>query len=109
MIVVLHKKPVGFSAALLRGVEHADLVNGEPLSAAMAVQNLLLATHALGLGSCMLTAPLIARDLLDRDLNLPSGYDLTCFVALGYPAETPTEPRRKSIEQIVEFREDLSK
>jgi nitroreductase len=99
----------------------------------MAVQNLMLAAHALGLGSCMLTAPLLVSEVVVRELNLPigdrprevspqflppepqqkrveltplGGYDLTCLLALGYPDETPAQPRRKSIEQIAEFRED---
>jgi len=37
----------------------------ENLSAAMAVQNLLLMASALGLGTCVLTAPLIARRALE--------------------------------------------
>ncbi len=109
VMAVLHKRPVSFSAALLQGVHHPELVSGEPLSAAMAVQNLLLAAHALGLGSCMLTAPLIARDLLFHELKLPPGHELTCLVALGYADAKPTEPRRKNIEQIAEFREDPGK
>ncbi len=109
VIAVLHKKPVSFSAALLQGVDHPELVSGEPLSAAMAVQNLLLAAHALGLGSCVLTAPLIVGDLLSRELKLPPGHELTCLVALGYADGKPAEPRRKNIEQIAEFREHPGK
>ncbi len=107
LVIVLHKRPVSLSNALLKEVTHPDLVSGEPLSAAMAVQNLLLAAHALGLGGCVLTAPLIVPELVSGELNLPAGYDVTCFVALGYPAETPPAPRRKSVEQIAEFRNDV--
>jgi nitroreductase len=106
LIAVLHKRPVSFSAGLLNGVAHPDLVSGEPLSAAMAVQNLLLAAHTIGLGSCIMTAPLIVQDLVLCELKPPSGYEMTCFVALGYGDEKPVQPRRKSIEQITEFRED---
>ena len=108
LIVVLHKRPASFSNALLRDVNQPELVSGEPLSSAMAVQNLLLAAHALGLGTCVLTAPLIVREVVVRELNLPREYDLTCLVALGYPDETPAKPRRKSIEQIAEFRNDAN-
>ena len=106
VIVVLHKRPVGLLSDLLKQVAHPDLVSGEPLSAAMAVQNLLLAVHTLGLGACMLTAPLIAQEAILGDLNPPAGYEVACLVALGYPDETPPQPRRKSVEQITEFRED---
>ncbi len=109
LIAVVHKRPVSFSAALLEGVAHPDLVSGEPLSAAMAVQNLLLAAHALGLGTCVMTAPLILGDLMHRELNLPPGHELTCLVALGYADERPSTPRRKSVEQISEVRDAPNK
>ncbi len=103
LLVVLHKQPVSVSAPLLAGLKNPDLVSGEPLSVAMAVQNLLLAAQALGLGTCVLTGPLLVGDALARVLDLPAGHDLTCLVALGHPAESPAPPRRKTIEQIVEF------
>jgi coenzyme F420-0:L-glutamate ligase / coenzyme F420-1:gamma-L-glutamate ligase len=106
LLVVLHKRPISLSHSLLKDSSQPELVSGEPLSAAMAVQNLLLAAHALGLGGCVLTAPLIVQEAVLGDVNLPAGYDVTCFVAIGYPGETPPQPRRKGIEQIMEFRKD---
>ena len=104
LLVVSHKQPVSVSAPLLAGLKNPELVSGEPLSVAMAVQNLLLAAQALGLGTCVLTGPLLVCDALAKVLDLPAGHDLTCLVALGHPAESPAAPRRKTIEQIVEFR-----
>ena len=104
LLVVLHKQPVSVSAPLLAGLRNPDLVSGEPLSVAMAMQNLLLAAQSLGLGTCVLTGPLLAQDALAGGLDLPAGHDLTCLVALGHPAESPAPPRRKTIEQIAEFR-----
>ena len=106
LIVALHKHPVSVSAALLEGVPNADLVSGEPLSVAMAVQNLLLAAPALGLGTCVMTAPLLVQDAVAGALRLPAGHDLTCFIALGYPAESPEAPRRKKLEQCCEYIDD---
>jgi len=109
LLVVLHKGPLGLSRSLLEGLRHPELVSGEPLSVAMAVQNLLLAAQALGLGSCVLTAPLIAEEVIAGALDLPAGYDITCLVALGYPDESPPQPRRKSVEQIIDFRNDSTR
>ena len=103
VIVALHRQPVRLAGAVLEGVANRALVSGEPLSVAMAVQNLLLAAHALGLGACVLTAPLLAQDQLARAVPVPGGFDLTCFIALGYPDESPAAPRRKSLELVVEF------
>lgn len=104
LVVALHKRPVSVSAPLLAGLKNPELVSGEPLSVAMAVQNLLLAAQALGLGTCVLTGPLLVLDALAGALALPAGHDLTCLVAVGPPAESPEPPRRKTIEQIAEFR-----
>jgi coenzyme F420-0:L-glutamate ligase / coenzyme F420-1:gamma-L-glutamate ligase len=109
LLVVLHKQPVSLASALLDGVHNPELVSGEPLSVAMAVQNLLLAAHALELGTCVLTAPLVVPDSVTHSVTLPPGFDITCLVAVGYPAESPAPPRRKSLEQIVEFGDDGSR
>jgi coenzyme F420-0:L-glutamate ligase/coenzyme F420-1:gamma-L-glutamate ligase len=103
LVMALHKRPVSVSAPLLAGVRNPELVSGEPLSVAMAVQNLLLAAQALGLGACVLTGPLLVPEAVTRALALPPGHDLTCLVAVGHPAESPPPPRRKTIEQIAEF------
>ena len=62
LLVVLHKRPVSVSAPVLAGLKNPELVSGEPLSVAMAVQNLLLAAQALGLGTCVLTGPLLVQE-----------------------------------------------
>ena len=104
VIMVMHKRPPAVSRDLHAEAERPDLVSGEPLSAAMAVQNMLLAAHCLGLGACVHTAPLLAgqvwRDLPDR----PAGFVPTCLVALGGAAERPDPPRRKTIDHIIEYR-----
>lgn len=103
-ILVLHKRSVAVGRELLAGARDPKLVSGEPLSAAMAVQNLLLAAHCLGLGACVLTAPLLAGEVW-RDLDdLPLGFGPTCIVAAGYPAHQPSPPRRKPIEKILTYR-----
>jgi nitroreductase len=103
-VVVLYKAPTAISLSFLAGVEDAELVSGEFLSAALATQNLLLAAHAVGLGACVMTGPLVAREAVEREVDLPPGYKVVCLVALGFPAECPKTPRRKRLEQIVEFR-----
>ena len=103
LLVVLHKRPVSVSASLLAGIKNPELVSWEPLSVAMAIQNLLLSAQALGLGSCVLTGPLLVPEVFAAELTLPAGHEMTCLVALGHPAETPSPPRRKTVEQIVEF------
>jgi len=105
LIAALRKEPASFSAALLGGTRNPELTSGEPLSVAVAVQNLLLAAHALGLGTCVLTGPLLVEEAVAGALAPPPAHHLTCLIAVGHPAETPAPPRRKTVEQIVEFRD----
>nr|WP_322626453.1 nitroreductase [uncultured Flavobacterium sp.] len=71
------------------------------LDAGIALQNILLSAHTLGLGTCplgtivsVLNKPENA-DLLEL-INIPDGYEVMINVALGYPAETPEAPKRHS-------------
>jgi nitroreductase len=103
VIVALHRRPASLASALMQGLPSPELVSGEPLSVAMAVQNLLLAAQTLGLGTCVLTAPLFAREAVVDAVGLLPGCEITCLVAVGHPAETPAPPRRKDPNLFVDF------
>jgi len=102
VILAMHKASPAIGKALL-ATATSDLASGEAISAAMACQNILLAAHALGLGACVMTAPLLAADVW-KAVDLPAGFEPTCLIAVGYPTATPEPPRRKSLDQIVEYR-----
>lgn len=106
LCLVLHKRLPNAAAHFLRDLPNASLVSGEPLSAAMAVQNILLVASAMGLGTCVLTAPLVVPETIATFPGLPPGYEATCLIALGYPAETPEAPRRKPLDALVSFRSE---
>ena len=81
------------------------LASGEALSAAMATQNMLLAARAMDLGACVFTGPLLAGDVWEQLGGLPMGFEPTCLVAVGYPADPPgVAPRKKRLGQIIEYR-----
>ena len=103
LILAMHKKSPAVGKALLASAV-SELASGEALSTAMAVQNLLLAAHAMGLGACVMTAPLLAGDVWTSLDDLPAGFEPTCLVAVGHPADRPDPPRRKSLQHVVEYR-----
>ncbi len=70
-------------------------------SVAAAVENLLLAAHLEGLGSCWSCAPLFCPDIVRKALGIPSHIEPQALVTLGYPANRPEPPPRKSLEEIV--------
>ena len=69
-----------------------------PFDCCRAAQNLLLAAHARGLGSCWVGAPLpwLASPGVAAELGLPAGFDAVVAIILGYPDEAPPgSPRPK--------------
>jgi nitroreductase len=80
-------------------MEHQSGVIGTSL----AIQNLLLMAHALGLGASGMTGPLVAEPALRTILDVPSGWTIVSLIPVGFPAEEPNRPDRKSIDKVVRW------
>jgi len=63
-----------------------------------ALQNLLLAAHAKGLGACWFCAPAFCKETVRKILKIPDVVEPQAFVAMGYPAEKPKVPLKKLLE-----------
>jgi F420 biosynthesis protein FbiB-like protein len=72
-------------------------------SVAMAVQNLLLAAHARGLGACWMCAPLFCPDVVRRELDLPETWEALALITLGYPAGEGKNRGRAPLETKARF------
>lgn len=72
-------------------------------SVAMAVQNLLLAAHAEGLGACWMCAPLFCPEVVRAALDLPTDWQPQALITLGYPA-VEREATRQPLETRVLWR-----
>ncbi|GLF99626.1 nitroreductase family protein [Streptomyces yaizuensis] len=69
------------------------------LCVAMAVENLLLAAHTLGLGGCPVSS---FRERQLRDLlALPDHIEPLLVVPVGYPAEPPTPSDRRDKNEVI--------
>ena len=87
------------------GYSAGDIKRLRPLpglqSVSAAIQNMLLAVHALGYGSCWMTGPLVAQEAFEKLL----GYDKDKFIAallpIGVPDENPPARSRKPLEEVV--------
>ena len=71
-----------------------------------ATMCLLLAAHALGLGACWMTGPLVAATELEALLEVPRGWSIAALLPLGFPDEQPAAPPRRPLEQLVRVLED---
>lgn len=68
------------------------------LDIGLATQNLLLASHALGLGACPVGS--FHRRAVATFLDLPPEAHPVLLMVLGYPAIKPTPPGRRSLSEV---------
>ena len=79
------------------------LVKADPLpnfrkadleSASAAMENLMLAATALGLGTCWMTGPIRDEENLRRILAIPVDREIVAVTPLGHPEQIPPAPAR---------------
>lgn len=70
-------------------------------SAAAAIQNMLLAAHALGLGACWVGA--FDETLVSESLGIPDGFRPQAIITLGYSSEVPEDKELTGLESAVYF------
>ena len=68
---------------------------------ALAMQNLVLAAHSLGLGTVYVGR--FNAGEVGRILSLPQGYCAVAMTPLGYPDETKEPRPRKELDEIVHY------
>ena len=72
-------------------------------STALAGLQLLLATHAEGLGGVWTCGPLFTPETVRSALDLPATWQPQAMLFIGYPAESPSIPEHKPLEQVALF------
>lgn len=70
--------------------------------AGIATQSFCLAAHEQGIGSVILG--IFDEAKAASLLELPEDRELIALVPIGYPAEEPTAPKRKSVEELLTFK-----
>ncbi len=71
-----------------------------------AVQNLMLAAHALGLGSCLTvhgSTPTRGELEVKKILGLSNSIKVACLVYMGYPLKKHGRPKRKPVDGFVHY------
>ena len=69
------------------------------MSVGLSISNFILKAEELGLGTCILTTPLIFINDIDEILGIKD-MDIRCFITLGFPSEDPVPPKRLSLSEI---------
>ncbi len=71
-----------------------------------AVQNLMLAAHALGLGTCLTvhgSTPTRGEPEVKKILGVPDHVKIACLVYMGYPRRKHGAPRRKPVDRYTHY------
>jgi nitroreductase len=110
VVAILHRRLsilsnlVGPSLAAddLRRIDRMEASSGA-IGASLALGHLLLAAQAAGLGASGMTGPLVADDVLRRELSVPDGWEVLALVPIGYPAEGPAPTQRKPQERVTRW------
>jgi nitroreductase len=64
------------------------------MDTAMSAQNMMLAGHALGLGTCPIAS--FHQEAVQRILGLPEKIVPQLLVSVGHPKKTPNPPKRRT-------------
>lgn len=84
--------------AVLRMEDQSGLIG-----TSLALENLLLMAHAMGLGASGMTGPLVAEPRLRTILDVPDGWGIVALVPVGRPAEEPAPTDRKPVDKVVRW------
>jgi nitroreductase len=98
--VMIPKAPVGILVTY-RNASRNKYYNDDVQSASAAIQNLLLAAHAKGLGACWI-CHLPTKSFLRRMFLIPRTYSPIAYILLGWP-EKATKPvkRKHEVDDIM--------
>jgi nitroreductase len=94
-----HEAPVWIVACLEHGTQPANRSSGASIYP--AVQNMLLAARALGLGATLTTRHLYYEKETEAALGLPPGVHSYAIIPIGYPAGKFGPVRRGPLHDIV--------
>ena len=83
------------------GVVSEDIYQVSRLCVAMAIENLLLTAHALGLGGC--PASSFHEPVLRQLLELPPTIEPVLLASIGYPAEKPAASTRRDRSEVISY------
>ncbi len=63
----------------------------------MAAQNMMLAAHSIGMGSCWIGSAVVATNetKLKAELKIPEDHEVYAAIIFGYPKGTPKTPQKR--------------
>ena len=95
----LHEAPVIVIACLETGGQRTSIMSGSSIYP--AVQNLMLAARAFGVGSALTTIHVMRENEVRELLNIPENVATAALIPLGYPTGRWGVAQRRPLEEVV--------
>ncbi len=101
VVVCCFVKPNRFTFKVIKTDEENNHFTGELISLSMAMQNILLASESLGIGTLVMTAPLVAAREIKAILKIPGKLSIGAFICMGHYEEQPKAPPHLPLDRII--------
>ena len=95
----LHEAPVILIACIRTGGQRTNITTGSSIYP--AVQNLMLAARAFGVGSTLTTIHRMRQDEMRALLGIPADVETAALIPLGYPRGRWGVAQRRPLEDVV--------
>jgi nitroreductase len=83
---------------------HTSFPRGRLMDLGMAAQNLMLAAHGRGLGTCAIGLALLYDGIIRTELSIAPEFDIALLIALGYPdMNSPVNGFRSPREDLAQM------
>jgi nitroreductase len=97
----MNSEPIGRAKAAVAIVADPAKSQRHVQDGCIAAYHFLLAAWLYGLGTCWIAA--MDRDDVKEKLSIPRDHTIATVTPVGYPAESPPTPQRRTKEEIVRF------
>ena len=101
VVVCCFVKPNRIQTELFKTDEENNHMSGELISLSLVIQNMLLLAESRGLGTLVMTSPLVIAREIKAALRIPPKYTIGAFVCFGYYDHRPPAPRHLGIDKIL--------
>lgn len=101
VIVCCYVKPAKFSFKLFDTDEENRHFTGELISVSLVMQNIMLLSESMDIGTLIMTTPLIAAHEIKKAVDIPAKYSIAAFLCMGKYYQRPESPRHKKVEDIL--------
>jgi len=97
------RSPVVIAAICSPSDDPRAVMEEELAAAQAAVQNLLLAVHAVGLAAIWRSGAPMVHGAMREQFKLREDEQIVGFIYIGYPDMTPNAPLRRSVQEVTEW------